>query len=366
MGPATIVKLPAQRSPPTACAARRRGAEAGEAAERAVLDGAASASAFAIIRAVTVHRGAIRALVVGVGLVALYTFFFLYPGHDPQPNGLPVGVVGPTDATERIAAELRRDGSFEVHRFADEAAARDAILDRDVYGAIAPGPRPRVYVATAASFQVAQLLREVASTVVAEPRLRVVDVRPLHAGDPRGASLNLLVLGVTVPAILGALVLMQMAPGLDGRARLAVLAVLSLLSAIAAVLVARVGIGVIGGSVLALTGVLALGIFAIAAPSLALILAMGPAGVGVAFLMLLMLGNPASGAASAPELLPDPWSWAGQLLPPGAIATGARNVAYFEAAGAVLWLGVLLAYAIVSAGLVLLLSTRRTRTREAA
>ncbi|MDQ3740541.1 MAG: hypothetical protein M3389_06305, partial [Actinomycetota bacterium] len=34
-----------------------------------------------------------RALAISIVLVALFTFFFVYPGHDPKPNGLRVAVV---------------------------------------------------------------------------------------------------------------------------------------------------------------------------------------------------------------------------------------------------------------------------------
>jgi hypothetical protein len=300
---------------------------------------------------------AARAIVAGVVLVALYTFFFVFPGHEPKPNGLPVGVVGPAPAVERADAGLERGGAFDVRRFGDVDAARAAILDREIYGAFVLEGRPRVLVSSAASFQVAQLLPEVAMRA-GVPRPQVVDIRQLVSEDPRGVSINLLVLSITVPAILGALVLMQMAPALDGPGRLAVLALFGLLSALAAMLVAHVGIGVIEGSFFALTGAIALAIFAIAAMTLMLMLALGTAGVAAAFMVLLMLGNPGSGAASAPELLPDPWSWAGQLLPPGALGTGVRNVAYFDAADAPIWLTVLLAYAVASAVLVLVLSRR--------
>jgi hypothetical protein len=303
----------------------------------------------------------LRAVVAGVVLVTLYTFFFVFPGHEPKPNGLPVGVVGPAPAVKRAEAGLERGRAFDVRAFGDLDAARAAILDREVYGALELAGRSRVLVSSAASFQVAQLLPEVAMRA-GVTRPQVIDVRSLVDEDPRGVSINLLVLSITVPAILGALVLMQMAPALDGPGRLACLGLFGLLSAIAAVLVARVGIGVIGGSFVALTGVIAVAIFAIAAMTLVLMLAFGTAGVAASFMVLLMLGNPGSGAASAPELLPDPWSWAGQLLPPGALATGVRNVAYFDAADAPMWLTVLLAYAVASAVIVLVVSRRSSPT----
>ena len=62
-------------------------------------------------------------------------------------------------------------------------------------------------------------------------------------------------------------------------------------------------------------------------------------------------------------MLPDPWSWGGQLLPPGAGGTGIRNTAYFDAADAAEWLTVLLIFA--AAGAALLLARKSPKTAEA-
>jgi hypothetical protein len=98
--------------------------------------------------------------------------------------------------------------------------------------------------------------------------------------------------------------------------------------------------------------------------SAAIIGAIGFPGVGLSFVIFLMLGNPGSGAASAPELLPEPWKTGGQLLPPGAAMTGLRNVAYFDGAQAWTWLTVLVVYAAIgTAGLILL--GRRRELRQA-
>ncbi|MDQ3935982.1 MAG: ABC transporter permease, partial [Actinomycetota bacterium] len=73
-----------------------------------------------------------RAVAIGVVLVALFSFFFVYPGHDPKPNHVPLGLVGP--GAERTGAALERDGRFEPRYYEDAGEARDAILDREVYG----------------------------------------------------------------------------------------------------------------------------------------------------------------------------------------------------------------------------------------
>ncbi|WP_021592982.1 hypothetical protein [Actinomadura welshii] len=91
--------------------------------------------------------------------------------------------------------------------------------------------------------------------------------------------------------------------------------------------------------------------------------AIGRAGIGVGALTMLLLGNPLSAAASAPEMLPQPWGELGQFLPPGASVTLLRSTAFFDGAGGGGALAVLAAWAV--AGLVLfVLGAMRGRTGE--
>ena len=58
-----------------------------------------------------------------------------------------------TAATAQVKKQLeQRKPAFEIHRYADEAAARDAIEDRTVYGAVVVAPEgPELAVACAAA-----------------------------------------------------------------------------------------------------------------------------------------------------------------------------------------------------------------------
>src|SRR5215207_6438062 len=90
--------------------------------------------------------------------VALVLTLFAWPSARLEPRDLPVGVAGLSGAATAVVQQLeRRGGAFDVHRYADEAAARAAIEDRDVYGAFVPtAAAPKVLVASAASPAVAQ------------------------------------------------------------------------------------------------------------------------------------------------------------------------------------------------------------------
>jgi hypothetical protein len=283
----------------------------------------------------------------------------VFPGHDPEPNHVPLGLVGP--GTERTAAALERGGRFEPKRYEDEERAREAILDREVYGAVLTGPRPRLLVAGAASAQVASLLQEAAGRVSGGPP-PVEDVRPLAGGDPRGVTINLIAIPLSVTSILGAMLLFVLAPALAAPKRLACLAGFAVVGGLVTILIVAVAIDALPGPFLGLSAVAALVIAATAVPSALIVRLLGPPGIMLSFLVFLMFGNPASGAASAPELLPDPWREGGQLLPAGAGATGLRNVAYFDGAALAQPLLVLIVFA--AAGAALMLATARRTSRS--
>lgn len=57
----------------------------------------------------------------------------------------------------------------------------------------------------------------------------------------------------------------------------------------------------------------------------------GAAGIGIAGAVVILLGNPFSGAVSAPQMLPEPAGAIGQWLPPGAGTTPLRSVSYSTA-----------------------------------
>src|SRR5207253_10437758 len=91
----------------------------------------------------------------------------------------------------------------------------------------------------------------------------------------------------------------------------------------------------------------------------------GAGGVGIGAVMFLVIGNPASGGSSAPELLPGFWREVSQLLPPGAATTAMRDVVYFHGHGMSMALLVLGLWVILGVAVVLTVNTLRTRSSAA-
>ena len=147
-----------------------------------------------------------------------------------------------------------------------------------------------------------------------------------------------------------------LAPTVRGPWLLLALAAFALVGGLVSVLLAA---GALPGPVPALAALAALLLLAVGASTAALIALRGIAGVGIGFLVFLIVGNIASGAAAGPELLPGFWRAVGQLLPPGAAASALRDIAYFPAATLLGPLAVLGGFAALGSAIELALGPRQ-------
>ncbi|MDQ0945058.1 ABC transporter permease [Streptomyces sp. V1I1] len=283
----------------------------------------------------TPTRRMVAVMVLIPAVVALALWAFAWPAARTAPRDLPVGIAGPAAATAQLEGRFeQREGAFDVHRYDDEAAARTAIEDRVVYGAVVVTDRsPQLLTASAASPVVAQLLKEaVTAQAPAGAPVQVTDVVPTAAGDPRGSALGASILPLALAGVAtGAVVTLLR---LRGARAAAALIGASVLAGVTAVALADSWLGVLSGSWWAEAGVLALTVLATSAGVAGLGALIGTPGVALGGLLMVLIGNPFSGAASAPELLPEPAGALGQTLPPGAGATLLRSVAYFDGSAA--------------------------------
>ncbi|MFJ6571761.1 ABC transporter permease [Streptomyces sp. NPDC091292] len=297
-------------------------------------------------------------------VVAVALWAFAWPASRTAPRDLPLGVAGSPAATAPLERQLAaHEGAFEVHRYADEAAARKAIEDRSVYGAVVVTPTgPEVLTATAASPLVAQLLQQTVAAQAPEGTPVVTkDVVPTPAADPRGAVLNASVLPMAIAGVAaGAIVTML---GLRGLRALAALVTAAALVGVVATALTHSWLGALTGNWWAEAGALSLSTLAVSAAIAGLASLLGTAGIGIGSMVVVLLGNPFSGATSAPQLLPEPAGAIGQWLPPGAGASLVRSVAYFDGARAAAPALILALWAVLGLAAVLL-GARRNRRGE--
>lgn len=296
-------------------------------------------------------------------MLTVLVIAFALPASRSAPHDVPIGVVG---APAQIQAFEKGAPGFTVHIYASEAAARTAIEHREIYGAFnldSPTDVDVLY-ATAASPAVAALVQG-AGQHLAQATGRTAHLTELRAfpdRDPKGVGLAAGALPLALGGWIGAMIIMLLVP--DPRRRV----------------IAAVGVAVAGG--LAVVGCLQFvigtfdgnfwptslaGMFGIAATCftvLGLRELLGGPGLGIAAVLLVLLGNPLSGLATAPEMLPAPWGHLGQLLPPGATGALMRDVAFFHGHGAGPPFITLTGYLIIGTSLYLLgvLRSRRNDT----
>ncbi|CAL9376146.1 ABC transporter permease [Streptomyces sp. enrichment culture] len=314
----------------------------------------------------TPNRRLIAVVVLVPVLAALALWAFAWPAARTAPRDLPLGVAGPPAATAQVEQQLERhEGAFELHRYADEAAAREAIQDRSVYGAVVVTPQgPELLTASAAGPAVAQLLQQAVTRQAAAEgtQVRTVDVVPAPQSDPRGAALSASVLPLALAGIAAGAVVTLL--GLSGPRAVGALLGASALVGVTAAGIAHSWLGVLTGDWWTEAAVLGLSSLAVSGAVAGLAALMGPKGIGIAGGVVMLLGNPFSGAASAPQLLPEPAGAIGQWLPPGAGTTLLRSVSYFDGAAATGPALTLAWWAVLGLGAVLLGGALRSRKRS--
>ena len=288
--------------------------------------------------------------------VAIVLTLFAWPNARLEPRDLPIGVAGPAAGPlEHKLAE--KGGAFDLHRYAGEAAAREAIEDREVYGAfVMTQAGPKVLSASGASSGVAQLLTRAAGEIELPKGAAPVEVEDV-APAPRGAALASSVLPLVIAGLLTGALAALLGSGVLQRAALVVGG--SVLAGLVATGIVQTWLDVVDGSWLANAGALSLTVLAIASIMVGLHAALGERGLVLGLLAMVFVANPFSGVGSAPELLPQPVGGLGQLMPAGAGGNLLRSTGFFDGAAAGGHIAVLLAWTVT--GLALLLVQPRGR-----
>ncbi|MFD8937069.1 DUF3533 domain-containing protein [Streptomyces sp. NPDC059578] len=317
-----------------------------------------------------------RAALLVVGVVALQLLFITsYVGalHHPKPTDVPFAVAAPAATVDRTTAQLAAlpGDPLDTRTAPDAAAARNQVLDREVYGALLVDPTSRTDTLLVASGGGAALsttlVKLVTEAVEAEGRtVRTEDVAPASPEDFEGLSSFYLVVGWCVGGYLCASILAISAgarPANPTRAviRLGALALASLAGGIGGAVIVGPILGALPGSTFALWGLGALVTFAVGAATLALQGLTGIVGIGLAILIVVIAGNPSAGGAFPLPMLPPFWQAIGPALPPGAGTWVSRSIAYFHGNAVTGPLLVLSAWAVGGSAVTMLTAIRRPR-----
>lgn len=298
-----------------------------------------------------------------VGVLALQVAFVAsYVGafHDPEPRLIPVAVVGDRDAALQVRDALNAlEGRPLDARFsADRGAAIDLLEDRDTAAALVLGDeREHELLVAGAEGQseteaVIDVVRD--SLAVTNQTITVTDQIPSSPNDARGLTSFYLTMGWVIGGFLAAAVIGIVAGsrGAGGAAvsvRLLGMAIYSVLSAALTVWVTLGWFDALprdGALLQVLVGTLV--VFAVGSATLALEAWFGVLGIAAGALVFVVLGNPSSGGAFPPRLLPHFWATIGEILPPGASTSAVRGIAYFGGVGLGAALTTLAAWIMVS------------------
>jgi hypothetical protein len=297
----------------------------------------------------------------------LLVLMFAWSSSRAAPRNLPLAVSGPPPAARGLAHDLEHSqpGAFTVAVLPDAAAARAAVIDRQVYGAVSlSGAGATLYTASEASPNVAQMLTQAVPAAIAHllphATVTITDLAPNPVDDPKGTAIPTALIPLTMTSIAAGAII-----GLLARDRRKQLAGLVGYAVLAGLFVTVALQGLLGG----LTGswssnelVITLGAGAIAAVTCGLTAITGITGILVTLLVAWFFGFAFSGATTAWQLMPAPWGYLAQYLPVGATNTGLRSVAFFDGAKATGPLAVLAAWAAVGIALTLLKGGPRAAT----
>ncbi len=297
-------------------------------------------------------RKAIIVATAALTAVFIVTLAFLWPPLTAEPRGIDVAVAGPPAATAPVTTQLSKAPvDLDVTTVGDRDALIEAIKHRDVFGGIVIGQTgPEVLVASAASPQVATALKGLAANIGGPTGATVTDVVPLSADDPNGTALGAAGFPLVLASVLGGVLCSLLVRGRSRR--LGYVAGFAVAGGLLLSAVLGSWFGILPGSYWALAGALALAIAAGSGLVVGLNSLLGQAGIGVAALLLVLVGNPMSGAAMPWQFLPSPWGSVGQWFPPGASSTLLRDVAYFPDAPTGFPVTVLIVWALVGLALI--------------
>jgi hypothetical protein len=293
-------------------------------------------------------------MIVSIALpmvIVLAVLAFAWPAARIAPRNLPVGVVGAGPSTQPVVQALAKaePGAFDLHLYPDEAAARAAIENRDVYGAfVVGGNQITVLEASAASPTVAQLLSTVGEQLAkgSASTFTSTDIVPTSSDDPHGAVLSSALLPLTICSIIVAAIAAVVVGLHPAWRQLVALSVISVVAGAGSYLIAQNFLGALPHEWLATFAALTLMLFAMSSATAGLVALIGPAGLGISAALMVFVGNPFSGITSAPQMLPGAVDHLGQWLPPGAGANLLRSTAYFHGHGAASHLTVLVVWAL--------------------
>ena len=284
-------------------------------------------------RAETILPPLVGGLLILVALIGLIGTAI----KNPQPHDIKVGLAGPAPVLQQLSTAFASNapGAFQFTTYASEDAARTAIDDRSVDGAlVVSAGGPRLIVAGAAGDAVAGVITGAFTNVFKAQgqALTVETVHPFASADPHGLILFFVVLAVvvsTLVAMAGFGLRSQSGFGL----RLIMVVVYAVLAALVGMGMARWIAGDYGSGFWVATALVALGSAATGAVVAGSARLLGAPGVVLAAIIVVLLDLVSSGGPLGSNLLPDFYRWLAPGMPVAQLYSAMRSALYFDNGG---------------------------------
>ncbi|TMC99439.1 MAG: hypothetical protein E6J05_05790 [Chloroflexi bacterium] len=278
-------------------------------------------------------RPIIGGLVILVALIGLIGTAI----KNPQPHDIPVGLVGPAQATQQISQSFATaaPGAFHFTTYASEQEARAAIDARTVDGALIVGsPTPRLIVAGAAGDAATGVMTAAFTNAFKAQgtTLTVETVHPFATGDAHGLILFFVVVATLVATLATQAVQLATNKGGGLTLQLALVLVFGALAGLTGMGTATWIAGSYGDGFWAAAGLVALASAAVGAVTAGAARLLGAPGIGLAGLLVVLLGLVSSGGPVGSQLLPDFYRALAPWMPAGQLYNALRNALFFDGA----------------------------------
>jgi hypothetical protein len=320
-------------------------------------------------------RLGLRAVLIPLFFAVGFAACIIGSYHKPHPNGIEVGVVGPSEATAPLVARMQQGAgsAFDISQVATVAEAQHDVSERDLDAAFVPTANPKqpatVIVASANGRIVATAAETLARNVTAAQgaQLDVDEVRPLASGDEIGLGVFLFLVVCTICGYLTPTVLETLAPALAPNRRYPIIAATSLMVPTLVVLIGGLAYDTYTGSfgtILAFIGVGALYVFTIGLGTRLFQVLLGPAGIFASLAILVFLNIASLGATYTPPVLAPFWQFLNHFWIGAAAVDAERSILYFGGSGAGGDILIVLAWIAAIAALLLLPASRKLELKR--
>lgn len=317
--------------------------------------------------------------IMSIAAIAVIFLTFLWPAQNAEPQNIPVGIAASEKTFNELDSQMKEVADqnqltipFQMQRYEDASAARTAVKNNDVQGALVISDKPdqvQALLASANGLEPSRAIAEFAQEVNQLPAQRaqiedkqpseevmqaamagpdIQDLVPMSEQEQQGKTLG----KMTLPLVFAGLLLGLASVGLLRGAQQRVLTLLagSVLGGLIAAVVTVLTVGYVDGNLVSLWLSFTLGILAVAAPVAGLGSLLGSYGawIGVA---IPVLAYPLSGA-NEPRGFLGALGSLGEALAPGAATKLNKLLVHFP--DAALWqpLLVLLAWSMLGIALI--------------